>query len=184
VRLELMSVSKRLRLERGGFWGRERRSYETRGKINTGRNLKEENMSFFKQLGVNYLMVNAGLAAGQPDTIPVVSKLRQGDYWEKEDLRELKQWVESRGLKLPCMSRTPFSRWIRSSAGCRGAMNRSKTGIDRSVIWVLRAYRCCSMCGLSMRERGFLTGAQRIRRWDAAARGASVLTTKRRRRCP
>lgn len=82
--------------------------------------LNDENMTFLKQLDVNNLMAGVGAAAGQPEKMPVVSKLRHGDYWETEDLLELKKLVEGRGFGLFGMSHTPFARWDKIIRGLPG----------------------------------------------------------------
>ncbi len=113
--------------------------------------LTEENMAFLKQLGVNNLMAGVGAAAGQPEKLSIVSKLRQGGYWEVADLVELKKLVESRGFGLFGMSHTPFSRWdkvIRGLPGrdaqienwCTSLRNMGKAGIPMlQYNWVIDA---------------------------------------------
>jgi mannonate dehydratase len=113
--------------------------------------LTEENMAFLKQLDINYLMVGAGAAAGQPERTPVISKLRKGDYWEVSDLVELKKFIEAHDLTLFGISHTQFSRWDKIILGLPGRdaqienwnkslRNMGKAGIEMlQYNWVIDA---------------------------------------------
>jgi mannonate dehydratase len=66
------------------------------------------------------LMVRVGSIGGQSEKLPIVSKLRQGDYWEVADLLQLKRTVENQGLEFFGMWHTPFSRWDKIIRGLPG----------------------------------------------------------------
>ena len=93
--------------------------------------LDDENMAYLKQLGVNNLMVgitdpvkNLRIgpvnSAGESEVHPLASKLRRGDYYDVDDLVELRRLVESRGFSLFGISHTPFSRWEKIIRGLPG----------------------------------------------------------------
>jgi mannonate dehydratase len=113
--------------------------------------LSEENLSYLKQLDVNYVMAGVGAPAGRSEKLPINSKLRQGDYFAVDDLLELKKWVASRGFGLFGLSHTPFSRWdkiIMNKPGrdqqienwCTSLRNMGKAGITMlQYNWVIDA---------------------------------------------
>ena len=57
----------------------EEREMKIGERLNLDGTLSDENMSFLKQLGVDYLMVVVSRMAGYPERLPIVSKLRTGD---------------------------------------------------------------------------------------------------------
>ena len=90
------------------------------GRLTLDVTLNDENMAYLKQLGADNLMVRIGATAGQPEKLPILSKLRQGDFWEVADLVALKKLVESGGLGLFGLWHTPFSRWDKIILGLPG----------------------------------------------------------------
>ena len=109
-------------------------------KLAFGSQLTGENMSFLKQLGVNYLMVATNGNAEQTERMPIVSKLRQSDYYQTKDLIDLKKWVESCGLELCGLLNISPHRWDKIILGlpgrdeqienwCKSLRNMGKAGI-------------------------------------------------------
>lgn len=113
--------------------------------------LNEDNLSYLKQFDVNNVMVGVGVAAGRSEKLPIISKLRRGNYFEVADLLELKKWLERRGFGLFGMSHTPFFRWdkiITNKPGrdqqiedwCTSLRNLGKAGIPMlQYNWVIEA---------------------------------------------
>ena len=84
-----------------------------------GSTLTGENMVFLKQLGVNLL--SAVLETGrEPKGSYPLSKLREGTYYELDDLVALRKWVESHGLKLYSINLAMFPSWEKILLGQPG----------------------------------------------------------------
>lgn len=111
-------------------------------RLSLGSSLTDENMAYLKQLGVNYLMVTTidMSSVDQKGGMYPVPKLRQGDYYDTNDLVNLKNWVESHGLRLFSINQTPFRRWDKIILGrpgrdeqienwCKSLRNIGKAGI-------------------------------------------------------
>ena len=68
----------------------------------------DENMSYLKQLGVNYLTVAfPETESDEPEEKSPLSRLKS-DYFETEDLVTLRKWVESHGFELSAIGSTVF----------------------------------------------------------------------------
>lgn len=71
--------------------------------------LSDENMSYLKQLGVNYLTVSfLEMGNEEPKEKSPLSRLREGDYFKTDDLVTLRKWVEDYGFELSAMGATAF----------------------------------------------------------------------------
>ncbi len=62
--------------------------------------LTDENMVFLKQLGVNHISVGLEIGQNKPKGKYLRSRLREGTFYETDDLIALRKWVESHGLEL------------------------------------------------------------------------------------
>lgn len=66
-----------------------------------GSTLTDENMVFLRQIGVDSVVVSfPDLGPNEAKGKSPLPRLREGNYYEVEDLVILKKWVESHGLKL------------------------------------------------------------------------------------
>ena len=84
-----------------------------------GSTLTDENLVFLKQLGINLL--SAALETGrEPKGSYPLSKLREGAYYELDDMVALKKWVESHGLELYSLNLAMFPRWEKILLGQPG----------------------------------------------------------------
>ena len=69
--------------------------------LGLGNSLTDENMTFLKQLGVDYLTVGImEMGRDEPKGKYPLSRMREGAYYEAEDLVVLRKWIEGHGLKL------------------------------------------------------------------------------------
>ncbi|MFC2020771.1 mannonate dehydratase [Chloroflexota bacterium] len=86
-----------------------------------GSSLTDENMVFLKQLGVNHLTVGfLEMGSGEPKGKSPLSRLREGKYFETEDLVDLRKWVESQGFELSAIRSSPFPHWEKIILGQAG----------------------------------------------------------------
>jgi mannonate dehydratase len=114
--------------------------------------LTDENMVYLKQLGIEHLTV-AFLEMGtrEPPGKSTLSGLRENACYALEDLVAVKQWVESRGLKLSAVGSPSFRHWEKIFFGLPGRdeqienwiktiRNLGKAGIPiLQNTWVLNA---------------------------------------------
>jgi mannonate dehydratase len=116
-----------------------------------GSSLTDDNMTYLKQLGVNQLMVMTLEAGGSvPNKAESIGAgLAEGDFYNLEDLKALKNWVESHNLELFTIVQTPFNRWDKIITGqpsrdkqienwCTSLRNMGKAGIPMlQYSWVI-----------------------------------------------
>ena len=119
-----------------------------------GSTLIDENMIFLKQLGVNLL--SAALETGrEPKGSYPLSKLREGTYYEVDDLIALKKWGESYGLELYSINLAMFPRWEKILLGQPGRddqienWNKSLKNLGKAGIPMVQ-YNCMINAGSSM----------------------------------
>ena len=119
-----------------------------------GSTLTDENMVFLKQLGVNLL--SAALETGrEPKGSYPLSTLREGAYYEFDDLVALKKRVESHGLELYSINLAMFPRWEKILLGQAGRdeqienWNKSLKNLGKAGIPMVQ-YNCMINAGSSM----------------------------------
>ena len=119
-----------------------------------GSTLTDENMIFLKQLGVDSLA--AALETGrEPKGNYPFSKLREGAFYEVDDLIALRKWAESHGLELYSINLAMFPRWEKILLGQAGRdelienWNKSLRNLGKAGIPMLQ-YNCMINTGSSM----------------------------------
>ncbi|GAA4343509.1 mannonate dehydratase [Pigmentiphaga soli] len=103
--------------------------------------LTDDNIAYLRQLGVDQLTVAfLDMGVNDPTGRSSLSRLREGAYYELDDLVALKQWVEARGMTVAALGLPNFRRWDKVFFGlpgrdeqiedlCRTVRNMGRAGI-------------------------------------------------------